>query len=142
MLEQKEYTITEKKKFLNQFYWVTKELEELEEKLKRLTIKIQEVKVSDFSLSPKGGPSTDMIDLLSQKEKYQNLLAKKIVKIENIRLQIETALDNLEDSRLRLILKYKYLQNYSYKEIASKLNKSERHIRRLHDIAIRIIEIA
>ena len=62
-------------------------------------------------------------------------------KMENIRSQIESSIDTLEDSRLRLILQYKYLEDYSYKEIAVDLKKSERHIRRLHDIAIRLMEI-
>ncbi len=141
MIEKKEYTILEKKRFLSQFFWISKELDNLEEKLKRITIKIQSVRTSNFSDTSKGGPTQDIIDLLTQKEKYQNQLAKKIIKMENVRSQIELSLDTLEDSRLRIILQYKYLENYSYKEISTLLDKSERHIRRLHDIAIRIMEI-
>lgn len=141
MSEEKKYTIRDKKRFLSQFFWISKEIENQEGKLKRITLKIQGIKTSDFSSMPKGGPRQDIVDLLAQKEKYQNLLAKKMVKMENIRSQIESSIDTLEDSRLRLILSYKYLENYSYKEIAADLKKSERHIRRLHDIAIRIMEI-
>lgn len=141
MNEEKNCTLRDKKRFLNQFYWISKELENLEEKLKKLTIKIEGIKTTNFSSMPKGGQHQDITDLLAQKEKYQLQLAKKMTKIENIRSDIESSIDTLEDSRLRLILRYKYLENYSYKEIAADLRKSERHIRRLHDIAIRIMEI-
>lgn len=141
MNEKQNYNITDKKRFLDQFYWISKELENLEEKLKKITIKIEAIKTTNFSSMPKGGAHQDITDLLAQKEKYQLQLAKKMTKIENIRTDIEASIDTLEDSRLRLILRYKYLENHSYKEIAVDLRKSERHIRRLHDIAIRIIEI-
>ena len=141
MNEEKKYSIRDKKRFLNQFFWISKEMENIEEKLKKLTIKIQGIRTSDFSAMPKGGQPQDIVDLLAQKEKYQNQLAKKMPKMENIRSQIEASIDTLEDSRLRLILQYKYLEDYSYKEIAVDLKKSERHIRRLHDIAIRLMEI-
>ena len=127
MEQEKTFTIRDKKRFLNQFYWLTKEQENLEEKLNKITLKINGLKATTFSDMPKGGPHQDIIDLLAVKEKYQNQLTKKMGKIENVRLEIESSIDTLED--------------YTYKEIAAEFSKSERHIRRLHDIAIRIMEI-
>lgn len=141
MNEEKKYSIRDKKKFLNQFFWLSKEMENINRKLDKLTLKIQEIRKSNFSNMPKGGQRQDIVDLLAQQEKYQNKLAKKLAKIENIRLQIESSIDTLEDSRSRLILQYKYLENYSYKEIAADLKKSERHIRRLHDVAISLMKV-
>lgn len=80
MNEEKKYSIRDKKRFLNQFFWISKEMENIEEKLKKLTIKIQGIRTSDFSAMPKGGQPQDIVDLLAQKEKYQNQLAKKMAK--------------------------------------------------------------
>ena len=128
MEQEKTFTIRDKKRFLNQFYWLTKEQENLEEKLNKITLKINGLKATTFSDMPKGGPHQDIIDLLAVKEKYQNQLTKKMGKIENVRLEIESSIDTLEDSRLRLILRYKYLENYTYKEIAAEFSKSERQL--------------
>ncbi|MEI3507859.1 MAG: sigma factor-like helix-turn-helix DNA-binding protein [Bacilli bacterium] len=140
-LPQTDFEIAEKKKFLKKFYWNSKEIEKLEEKLKLLNIKITSMKTSNISSMPKGGLSHDITDLLILQEKYQQQIIKKITKLEKSKQDIESSIDTLEDLRLRLILRYCYLENYTYKEIASDLDKSERHIRRLHDIAIRLIKI-
>ena len=85
------------------------------------------------------GLAQDISDLLGQQEEYQSLLIKKIMKLEKSRQKAEASIDTLEDSRLKLILNYVYLEDMTFKEIAVDLRKSERHIRRLHDIAIRLM---
>ena len=129
-------------KLLKQVYWDEKNLKRLQEKLEKITIKIESIRSSNISSMPKSsGLAQDISDLLGQQEEYQSLIIKKIMKLEKSRQKAESSIDTLEDSRLRLILQYKYLEDYSYKKIAVDLKKSERHIRRLHDIAIRLMEI-
>lgn len=136
MIEDKKYTIRDKKRFLNQFYWLSKESESLEEKIKTLTMKMQGLKGTTYSDMPKVSTGKDINDLLHEKMKYQSQLAQKMIKIDKTKEEIEFSIDTLEDSKLRIILTYKYLENKTYKEISNILDKSERHIRRLHDKAI------
>ncbi len=137
--EQKE--IRRKKNFLKRFYWDTRELEKLEKKLEQINIKISGIKTSSITAMPKSILTQDISDLLAQQEEYQHLIFKRIMKLEKNKQNIELSIDTLEDSKLRLILTYTYLEGYSYKEIAAALDKSDRHIRRLHDDAIRLIKI-
>ncbi len=148
MIEEKEKReskeskeIKKKKKFLRKFYWDSKDLEDLERKLEKINIKIESIRTSNLSSMPKTGLAQDISDLLALQEQYQQQIVKKIIKLEKNRQNIESSIDTLEDSRLKLILRYSYLENYTYKDIAIELKKSERHIRRLHDIAIRLLEI-
>ena len=123
-------------------YWDEKDLKRLEDKLEKITIKIESIRSSNISSMLKSsGLAQDISDLLGQQEEYQSLLIKKIMKLEKSRQKAEASIDTLEDSRLKLILNYVYLEDMTFKEIAVDLRKSERHIRRLHDIAIRLMKI-
>lgn len=129
-------------KLLKQVYWDEKNLKRLQEKLEKITIKIESIRSSNISSMPKSsGLAQDISDLLGQQEEYQSLIIKKIMKLEESRQKAESSIDTLEDSRLKLILNYVYLEDMTFKEIAVDLRKSERHIRRLHDIAIRLMKI-
>ena len=129
-------------KLLKQVYWDEKDLKRLEDKLEKITIKIESIRSSNISSMLKSsGLAQDISDLLGQQEEYQSLLIKKIMKLEKSRQKAEASIDTLEDSRLKLILNYVYLEDMTFKEIAVDLRKSERHIRRLHDIAIRLMKI-
>lgn len=147
MEKKKELTKEEKAKkikikLLKQVYWDEKDLKRLEDKLEKITIKIESIRSSNISSMPKSsGLAQDISDLLGQQEEYQSLLIKKIMKLEKSRQKAEASIDTLEDSRLKLILNYVYLEDMTFKEIAVDLRKSERHIRRLHDIAIRLMKI-
>ncbi len=147
MEKKKELSKEEKEKqakikLLKQVYWDEKNLKRLQEKLEKITIKIESIRSSNISSMPKSsGLAQDISDLLGQQEEYQSLIIKKIMKLEESRQKAESSIDTLEDSRLKLILNYVYLEDMTFKEIAVDLRKSERHIRRLHDIAIRLMKI-
>lgn len=129
-------------KLLKQVYWDEKNLKRLQEKLEKITIKIESIRSSNISSMPKSsGLAQDISDLLGQQEEYQSLIIKKIMKLEKSRQKAESSIDTLEDSRLKLILSCVYLEDMTFKEVAVDLRKSERHIRRLHDIAIRLMKI-
>ncbi len=129
-------------KLLKQVYWDEKNLKRLQEKLEKITIKIESIRSSNISSMPKSsGLAQDISDLLGQQEEYQSLIIKKIMKLEKSRQKAESSIDTLEDSRLKLILNCVYLEDMTFKEVAVDLRKSERHIRRLHDIAIRLMKI-
>ena len=92
-------------------YWDEKDLKRLEDKLEKITIKIESIRSSNISSMLKSsGLAQDISDLLGQQEEYQSLLIKKIMKLEKSRQKAEASIDTLEDSRLKLILNYVYLQ--------------------------------
>lgn len=131
-----------KLKFLKQVYWDEKRLKRLQDKLEKITLKIKSIRSSNISLIPKSsGLAQDISDLLGQQEEYQSLIIKKIMKLEKSRQKVESSIDTLKDSKLKLILNCIYLDGMTFKEVAADLRKSERHIRRLHDIAIKLMKI-
>lgn len=139
-LEKEDYQ--EKKKFLNQYYWKSRELDNLEEKLNRIIIEIEKIKTSKSTLMPRiNGRKKTIEDLLSEKEKYQEKVTRKMIKIEKCKQNIEASIDTLENAKLKLILSYIYIENKTYTEIATEIDKTERHVRRLRDKAINLMKM-
>lgn len=133
--------ILKKKKFLESYYWQSYRLEKLQKKLERINDRIESIKTSNISIMPKGGTHLDIVDLLAIQEEYQRILISKMSALERTRKNIELSIQTIEDAKLESILSDKYLENLSYKEIGAELNRSDRHIRRLHDIGIRLMKI-
>lgn len=133
--------IKEKITFLKRYYWGNVELDKLYEKLEKINVRIKRIKSSNFSLTPRGGIAQSIDDLISLEEECQDKIVKKMISLENIKIDIEDSIDTLEDTKLRILLKYLYIDNLSYKEVSIKMSQSERHLRRLHNEAIELVKI-
>lgn len=89
------------------------ELIELAEKIDDLT-GVQGIRYSNM---PKGGKPvlfTDIVDDLADKER---ILQNSFNRANRRKEEIEKAIDNIEDSELRVILKMKYINDYSFSKI-------------------------
>ena len=68
----------------------------------------------------------------------RNLEAPFVKTIEKIwERELNAAIDKLEDVEERLLLKYRYLKNESWEDIAMDLNVSYRTVHRIHAAALR-----
>ncbi len=52
-------------------------------------------------------------------------------------LEIEQAIENLEDDRLRLLLKYRYISGWTWERIAVEMGYTYRQVTRLHGKALK-----
>lgn len=66
---------------------------------------------------------------------------EKLDKIERLRGQIESAIDELEDSRQRAVLRLRYINGLSYEEISRKLHYDIRWLHRLEHAALEKLEL-
>ena len=88
--------------------------------------------------SPDADKIGNVLWKIQQKEiKY---LAKLDV-ILNEEKEIETVIDNLEDSRQRTIMRYRYISGLEWEEVCVKSHYSWKHTHRLHSEALRKINI-
>lgn len=62
---------------------------------------------------------------------------EKIDELIDLKEEMDTAIDRLENAEERLLLKYRYLNNESWEEIAMDLNVSCRTVHRIHASAIK-----
>ncbi len=93
--------------------------------------------------APSGGHSgvSDKVGKLSAKlADYDNKilakLKKAIAKLDNIRTVIEA----VPDEKLRRLLRLKYINGYTFEQIAVKLGYCDRQIYRLHNEALQVVK--
>lgn len=55
--------------------------------------------------------------------------------------EVEAAIDQIEDERCRDVLRYRYLNGWSWEKIAEQMHYDERWVYRLHGHALRQIEV-
>ena len=79
-------------------------------------------------------PFIKTIEKIVERERRIN---DKIDQLVDLKVEIDTAIDQMENAEERLLLKYRYLKNESWENIAMELNVSFRTVHRIHASALR-----
>ena len=68
-------------------------------------------------------------------------LYDRLVDSTEIRLEIEGCLSQIDDSRLKLIMEYHYIDDMIWEDVAEKMHLESRWLMRLHNRALDMIVI-
>lgn len=79
-------------------------------------------------------PFVKTIEKIWEREQSLN---EKIDRLVDLKTEINAAIDRMENVEERLLLKYRYLKNESWEDIAMDLNVSYRTVHRIHAAALR-----
>ena len=79
-------------------------------------------------------PFIKTIERIWEREQRIN---EKIDKLVDLKTEIDAAIDQMSSAEERLLLKYRYLKNESWEDIAMDLNVSYRTVHRIHASALR-----
>ncbi|MDB2049606.1 sigma factor-like helix-turn-helix DNA-binding protein [Clostridium perfringens] len=119
-------------KELEQFLILKEEVDDLAEQRDFLLEHKTSIKsqiISDMPSGSSGFKTAD--DLMIKINDIIIKLSKKLVILGELILNIETTIENLEPLERKLI-RYRYINDLTFYQIAMKLNYSERHTKRLH----------
>ena len=124
------------KTWLSRGIWMQQEKEQIaemrEEMFERLTNITQELSGVNVSSTKDPHKYDALIELDSK-------LEDKEKQIDRALLEIYTVIQELEDSRFRTILLARYVECKSWKEIQARMHYYERHVYRLHGLALQKI---
>lgn len=124
----------EKKKFLWGYRDSLRQVERLKAEIEELHT-MRSVSAEGSSTDNKGWKSDlsgHMVRLESLEKEKERELRNMVRSYE----RIESAINVLEDAQEKDVLFYRYIKGLSLREIAEKMHYSERHIRRLHGLAL------
>ncbi|HDK7165792.1 TPA: hypothetical protein PTV51_002066 [Clostridium botulinum] len=129
---------------LKQYNDLKVEISELENRIEKLEIKIEQDSVKGssnvfpyterkFTIEGYNYPEADKKE--ERLIKLNNLLSKRKNKCEDMKLQIEEFINNIPDSRTRRVFQYRYIDNLSWQAIAIKIRKTDESYPRkiIHD---------
>lgn len=118
------------KKLLKQMNSINSELEDLNKRIKKIEEKPIKIAKDTVKGSSKEFPYTshnftiEGFESPKNLRKYKKMLRKQRSNIEKLCIQLTYELDKMEDSELRRIIRYKYIDNLSFIQIAHKMNEN------------------
>lgn len=130
-------TNQEKKQYLLQYRNNESEISRTIEELTRWESRARRV-TSGWSDLPSGTSNQgDRIQMCVEKIiEMQNKLAEQIDRGVALREDIEKAIGAVADDRLRLLLRYRYIDGYTWERIAVEMHYSWRQVVRMHGKAL------
>ena len=121
-------------KNLKQIDSIKREINYLENKIKKLDEKPVKIVQDSVSSSSKEFPYTRHTTVIEgfetpkNKRKYKKLLNNAKYRLEKIINHLEYELDKIEDSEIRMIIRYRYEEGLNYIQIAHKMNEGKNKI--------------
>ena len=114
------------KENLSQLNDLNKEVKELESKIQKLERKINSIVSDSVETTTKNFPIIRTHYIIKgieerkvkQLEKYKELLEQRYGKIIDLKIQLEQFINEIPTSRLRRIITYKYIDEYSWVKVA------------------------
>lgn len=134
----KEQKIEELKKYID----TLKEYTHLKKRYDALIAKGDGIKAQVITSMPIVHSGKDMmVANVCEIQGLGELIQKRIDKLYSTLLKIESSIQNVEDSKYRMLLSLKYIDGCKWEEIAVEMEYYMRHVHRIHDEAIEAIEI-
>lgn len=128
------------KRELRRYWYCKQKIDSNLDEIQKLRSLLQKITVT-YHDAPGGGSGADVADRLAKIVNLENQ-----VKADTERLRYECAtvqflIDSLEDFRERTVLNFRYINGYSWADIAEKLFYSEDYVKELHGRAVKRLSV-
>lgn len=128
------------KEYLKRAYLLDKqinvEIQELEQ-LRNMRGTIQGCSYGEkVGSNPNRNTEAPFIKTIEKIWEYEQKIDAKIDKLVDLRSEINASIEKMENPEERRLLKYRYLKNESWEDIAYELNVSYRTVHRIHASAL------
>lgn len=124
------------KESLKEIRYLDMELQSIKEQINRLEYEAQGLQAMKLSDMPRGGKGLDMADVMAEAIDLQQKYAVRWIELNQKRKDVEANIDSVEMPEERAVLRYRYLANKSWSNIAVLLGYEERTVYRIHGRAL------
>nr|DAM27380.1 MAG TPA: Protein of unknown function (DUF722) [Caudoviricetes sp.] len=129
----------EKIKYLSQYRYLNAEIDRKIKYMESCKSKIFNV-TGTLSDMPRSGNRSNVIeDGIVNINEIEQTINQDIDKLVNLRAEIESKIDTIQDLKLRELMKCRYLDCKTWEEVAYKNGYSWQHTYRLHEKALNFI---
>lgn len=128
------------KEFLRTARDADRRIDEAMERLERMRAKLEAGRMSNLTGMPRGGAVdwTETADRVIELERRVNARIREMVRQKQAAMD---AIDRVEEARLREVLELYYLDGYTWEQVAEQMDLSDRHVKRLHGIALLRVKV-
>lgn len=115
------------RKELSQYFYIKKEIEVNERKLEELRAKAYSPKSQELSDMPKGGGGGSMTERYAMEiAEYEAELHARNILLISERRRIERFIDEIEDSKTRLVFTYRCIECMSWGDVADAMGHNSK----------------
>lgn len=133
-------TNKEKKAWLLRFRDAMRDIDCWEREMEEWRLRAEKI-TRTISDMPRGGKVLNIDDIISEMDEILRSIHRKIKESNLIKLEIEIAIESIDDPILEDLMKYRYVKGMSFKEISIILGYSEPHCWKLHGKALERIKV-
>lgn len=135
--------MTESNKKKQDYLWrysaACEEMEQIEEEALKWLGKANKL-TATLSDMPAGGERLQMDDAVCKYLEVADNLTAKITEATAIKIEIDNYINAIPNSRLKNVLRLRYINGMKWEEICCKVNCSWQHVHRLHVYALEALK--
>ena len=129
------------KEYLQQAYQIHRSIQARKQQVARLRALAEQVTSAATATRVSGTPARSKVEsTVCRIADLQSLIQRDICRLAEKYEEIQRIIDKVEDDTCRNILSLRYLSFLTWEEIAEKMDYNERHVRRLHGIALQKVK--
>lgn len=128
--------LAEKKRYLQSYYNLIKDIAELDMKISELREDIQSTKQVLNDGMPRGNRVADLSDHIARLDELEIELIGLRVKKHALYINIHKSIDAMADETQKKVLHLRYLRRNSWDRICREMNYSWKQIHRIHNRAL------
>lgn len=124
-----------KKRYLRKGYRINLEIESKKEVLEELKTNLDGIKAIQFSEKVQGGDIPSDNAMFNRINKLMEV-EKDLASLYDIQVELNEKINKVEDFNERMVLRYRYILNYTWEQISEKMGYSIVNTHRIHKRAI------
>lgn len=141
MENEQRQEIERKKRYLRRYKKKLACIARLQSRLDALTERIRSIKSPSYSGMPKGSTPVTVDELIADKIELEDRLERLHAERRELKKEILSAIDTLDDVRYCAILEGYFIECLSFEEIADNEGYDLRHIYRLYHEAVSLLTV-
>ena len=128
------------KEFLRLARGADRRIDKAQERVERLRARLEAGRMSRITGMPRGGGEdwTETADTLIELERVVNARIREMCRVKRLAME---AIEAVEEMRYREVLELYYLDGYTWEKVAETMEMSDRHVKRLHGMALLRINV-
>ena len=131
----------EKKEYLKEYIRKTRKIESLEEQKKSIIELAKSAKAVGYDDMPHAHKETDLSDYMVRLENITERIDELKKELYSILADIEEQIMKMKDGNESKVLHKKYIEFKDWEQIAEEIDKSLRHVYRIHEKALSNFEM-
>lgn len=131
----------DKKRYLRKGCRINLEIESKKEVLEELKANLDGIKAIQFSEKVQGGDIPNDDNAMFNRINKLMEVEKDLASLYDTQVELNEKINKVEDFNERMVLRYRYILNYTWEQISVKMGYSTRQVIRIHGEALKNFEI-